>query len=356
MKPRIQILVVEDSDDDYQLLATTLGRQGIDAYCERVETGPDMAAALRRQAWDLVISDHHLPAFSSEGALQTLRDHNTYMPFMIVSGTIGEDAAVAAMRAGADDYLIKGRLARLGAAINRALEAARVRRERQQAQTELAESRRQLQLLSAHLQTSNEAERRAIAREIHDDVGSALTALKFDLEWITRHGDAAAAQRSREAMLMLQEAQTASQRIMRNLRPPILEAGLVPALQWLAAQFRQRHTIALDLKINRERIDIAEDLALTVFRTVQEALTNVGKHSKAQHATIDVVLDNTQLSVEVSDDGQGLSAGDLEKSGSFGLRGLVERAAAAGGWFEAYPGNPGTTVMLTLEITEPRAT
>lgn len=355
MKPRIQILVVEDSDDDYQLLLATLGRQGVNAYCERVETGPDMAAALRRQAWDLVISDHHLPAFSSEGALQTLREHNSYMPFMIVSGTIGEDTAVAAMRAGADDYLIKGRLTRLGAAIDRALDAARARREREQAQTELAESRRQLQLLSAHLQTSTEAERRAIAREIHDDVGSALTALKFDLEWISRHADAAAAQRSREAMLMLQEAQTASQRIMRNLRPPILEAGLVPALQWLAAQFRQRQAMTLDLKINRDRIDIADELALTVFRTVQEALTNVGKHSNARHAAVDVVLDDTQLSVEISDDGQGLGAGDLEKSGSFGLRGLIERAAAAGGWLEAYRGNPGTTVLLTLEIAAPKS-
>lgn len=352
MQPLIQVLVVEDSEADYVLLEDTLRRQGIAARCERVETAEQMRSALSHQPWDLVISDHQLPAFSSLAALETLRETEPFMPFMIVSGTIGEDMAVAAMQAGADDYLIKGRLARLGAAIRRALDASATRRERDAAQRQLADSQQQLRALSAHLQDSIEAERRSIAREIHDDVGSALTGLKFDLEWFTRQGNEKVTERSRQAALTLTQAQEACQRIMRNLRPPVLEAGLLPALQWLASQFRQRHAIALELRSNVDPIAVSDEVALVVFRTVQEALTNIGKHSGAGRAKIDLVQGSAGLSVEVTDDGRGLSPTDRAKSGSFGLRGLAERAVAVDGWLDIEGGQRGTTLLLTIGVAQ----
>ena len=114
LQSRIRILVVEDSEADYELLVATLGRQGLNVECRRVEEADTMAAALRDERWDAVISDHQMPRFSSGEALQTLRRSGKELPFLIVSGTIGEEVAVEAMRNGADDFLIKGRLARLG--------------------------------------------------------------------------------------------------------------------------------------------------------------------------------------------------------------------------------------------------
>jgi two-component system, NarL family, sensor histidine kinase UhpB len=347
-KSDIQALIVEDSEADFALLADTLSRQIPGVVSERVESDAQLRAALARRSWDLIISDHHLPGYSSTEALATLREFDAFVPFLIVSGTIGEEAAVRAMQAGADDYLIKGSLARLGAAIQRALSAAVTRRERDQAQLALADSKQQLEALSAHLQTSIEALRSSIAREIHDDIGSALTALRFDLDWLARLNDAAITERAAQAAQMLNQAQLACQRIMRNLRPPILEAGLVPALLWVCSQFRQRHDIRLELRFNRDPLVLPDEAALTVFRCVQEALTNIGKHSGAKHALIDIVQDDDDFSVEISDDGVGLDAAALNKPASFGLRGLRERARSVNGWLELPPTQKGCVLLLTL--------
>src|SRR5215218_6185740 len=131
----LNVLIVEDSEDDALLLLRMLRKGGYDPTWERVDTPQDMEAALDGASWDLVISDHSMPAFSSSAALGLLR-RKGYMdlPFIIVSGQIGEDAAVAAMKAGAHDYLMKDNLARLNTAIERELRDAEMRRERRQAQ------------------------------------------------------------------------------------------------------------------------------------------------------------------------------------------------------------------------------
>src|SRR5215213_8288192 len=131
----LKVLFVEDSEDDTMLLLRRLRKGGYDPIWERVDTPADMEAALDGVSWDLVISDHSMPAFSSSAALGLLRRKGFVdLPFIIVSGQIGEDAAVAAMKAGAHDYLMKDNLARLNSAIERELREADVRRERRQAE------------------------------------------------------------------------------------------------------------------------------------------------------------------------------------------------------------------------------
>src|ERR671915_2065947 len=131
----LKVLLVEDSEDDALLLVRMLRRGGYDPAWERVDTAAAMEAALDGHSWDLVISDHSMPAFSSAAALGLLRRKGFVdLPFIIVSGQIGEDAAVAAMKAGAHDYLMKDNLARLNSAIERELRDAEVRRERRQAE------------------------------------------------------------------------------------------------------------------------------------------------------------------------------------------------------------------------------
>ena len=148
MNEKLEVLLVEDSEDDALLLVRTLRRGGYDTIWERVDTAADMEAALDGRSWDLVISDHSMPAFSSSAALGLLRSKGFVdLPFIIVSGQIGEDAAVAAMKAGAHDYLMKDNLTRLNSAIERELREADVRRERRRAEVSLRASETRFRLM-----------------------------------------------------------------------------------------------------------------------------------------------------------------------------------------------------------------
>ena len=144
----LKVLLVEDSEDDALLLVRRLRKGGYDPTWERVDTPEEMGAALDARSWDLVISDHSMPAFSSSAALGLLRSKGFVdLPFIIVSGNIGEDAAVAAMKAGAHDYLMKDNLARLNTAIERELRDADVRRERRRAEVALRASETRFRLM-----------------------------------------------------------------------------------------------------------------------------------------------------------------------------------------------------------------
>jgi PAS domain S-box-containing protein len=144
----LRVLLVEDSEDDALLLVRSLRRGGYDPTWERVDTAVTMEAALDGRGWDLVISDHGMPTFNSLAALALLRSKGFVdLPFVIVSGQIGEDAAVAAMRAGAHDYLMKDNLARLNSAIERELREAAGRRERRRAETALRASETRFRLM-----------------------------------------------------------------------------------------------------------------------------------------------------------------------------------------------------------------
>ena len=147
MPKPLHILIVEDSEDDALLLTRELRRGGYDLASERVDNPEDMRAALRRQPWDLVVSDYVMPKFSGLAALAMIQESGLDIPFIIVSGNIGEDIAVGAMRAGAQDYIIKGNLARLLPAVGRELREAEVRKERKRATHDLQASELQYRLL-----------------------------------------------------------------------------------------------------------------------------------------------------------------------------------------------------------------
>ncbi len=142
MVTRLRVLIVEDSEIDTELLLGALERAGYDVSYERVQTADTMEAALRREAWDLIISDYSMPTFSAPAALVVLQSAGLDVPFIIVSGMIGEETAVAALKAGADDFMIKGRLARLGPAIERELREAAGRRERAHLEEQLRQSQK----------------------------------------------------------------------------------------------------------------------------------------------------------------------------------------------------------------------
>src|ERR1041384_5789323 len=121
MKPRLRILMIEDAGDDAELIVQEIRRSGYTVEFERVETKPAMQQALARSTWDIILSDYSMPHFSAMAALTVLKQSEMDIPFIVISGTVGEETAVTALKAGANDFLLKGKLARLVPAIEREL-------------------------------------------------------------------------------------------------------------------------------------------------------------------------------------------------------------------------------------------
>ncbi|MGE5439812.1 MAG: response regulator, partial [Bacteroidota bacterium] len=137
MESQIRILLIEDNEDDAELLKLKLKKSGLNVYSETVMDGDAMTAALDRQSWDAIISDFQLPAFNALAALEIVKKRNLDIPFIIVSGTIGEETAVKAMKAGAHDYVMKGNLTRLVPALDREIRESEIRRRRRESETML---------------------------------------------------------------------------------------------------------------------------------------------------------------------------------------------------------------------------
>ncbi len=348
----IRILHLEDSRVDHALVKFALQRSQMPCELTLVDTLEDFQRELDSRAHDIVVADYHLPGFNGLDAWELVRASGIAIPFVILSGAIGEAAAVEAMHSGVDDYLLKDNMARLAHVVERALDVANTRRAKVQADAELAESRQRLAELAEHLQTSIEQERADIAREIHDDIGGSLAAVKLDLSWIARRPtlDADVRQHVDTALEMLQHALGASQRIMMNLRPPILDQGLVAAVQWMGASFEKRTGMRVTVRRSAEFIDVPHDVQLVAYRTAQEALTNVHKHAHATAVDIDLSDREGVLTLEVSDNGRGMGPEALRKAKSFGLLGLKERAAKVGGWMDVSSSPRGTSVILSVPL------
>lgn len=349
----LRVLHLEDSEIDHEITLELLRHGGIAADMLRVQTEEEFRDALL-EPWDVVLSDYNLPGFSGLQALEILRESGQLLPFILISGEIGEQVAVQAMLNGANDYLLKNNLARLVPAVLHAIESVEAQRAKLAANLALGQSEQRLRELAQHLQASVEAERAAIAREIHDEVGGSLTALKFDIEWIARRaGDPTVAKRAQEAIETVGSALDATKRIIHNLRPAILEQGLIAALQWMTLRFERRNGVVATFRSNRDELPpLPDGVALAAYRTAQEALTNVSKHAFATRVEVDLTVAGRVMSLEVTDNGRGLGQEDLAKARSFGIRGLRERAAQVGGWVELASGPGGTTLILSVPIED----
>lgn len=352
----LRLLHLEDSDIDHELVVRLIRRAGLTVQALRVDTERAYLAALDsgcdHTAWDVILSDYRLPGFSGLIALEQLKARGQLTPFIIVSGVIDEKMAVESMREGASDYLLKDNLNRLVPAVMKAIDRHDALRAKQESDLALQQSQQQLRELAQHLQTSLEQERAAIAREIHDEVGGALTALKFDLAWIARHTtNPDVLERTQTAADTLTLAFDASRRLIHNLHPAILEEGLVPALQWITGAFERRTGVRATFHSSHEQPELDGSVLLAVFRTAQEALTNVSRHAQATQVKLDLTITAAgMLSLEVSDNGKGTSRSDLHKTHSFGLRGLHERANTVGGWLDVSSGPTGTTLILAVPL------
>lgn len=349
----MKILHLEDSELDHALVCRTLSKSGRHLDIVRVEGLNAFVGAVKSNAFDVILADYRLPGFTALDAWQAIKGTPCAYPFILVSGAIGEAAAVAAIQDGISDYVHKDELEKLERVIERALNLRANRMAKESADIELARSQRQLSEFADHLQTTIEAERASIAREIHDDIGGALAAAKLDLAWIARHDtNASTLAHAKSASEMLIHAIGASQRIMLNLRPAILDQGLIAAIQWLGTSFERRTNVRVAMTTTRDTLDLPKSIQIAAYRTVQEALTNCSKYAQCSAVEIDVSDGEGVLTVEIKDNGKGIEKPELLKEKSFGLRGLRERARTVGGWLDVSSQvGRGTSVILSVPLT-----
>jgi len=349
----VQILHLEDSLPDHEIVLRTLRKSDLMFQIKRVEKLAEFTQAVAGGGYDVILADYRLPGFTAMDAWQSLATLPDCPPFILLSGAIGEAAAVDAIKLGMSDYLLKDDMAKLAHVISRAIEVSDIRRAKEQADAELVASEQRLAQFAEHLQTSIEKERSAIAREIHDDIGGSLAAIKFDLAWIGRHHtDPATLSHLDAAGAMLQHAIGASQRIMMNLRPAILDQGLEAAIEWLAREFEKRSGTKTLFHASVKQPDTSKAIQLTAYRTAQEALTNIGKHAQCSRVRIELSDAESVLTLEITDNGQGIAAENLNKPSAFGLKGLQERARTVGGWLDVSSRlSEGTSIILSIPLT-----
>jgi PAS domain S-box-containing protein len=229
--------------------------------------------------------------------------------------------------------------------------------DRKKAEEELRKSQRQLRDLSTHLESAREQERTSIAREIHDDVGQGMTALKMDLTWLQKRlrEDQGALFEKMTSMVRLIDATIQSvKRISSELRPGVLDdLGLTAAMEWMASGFQERTGITCELNFRPEEIVLGESLSTAIFRVFQESLTNAGRHANATRVKVALVQEAGTLTLTVRDNGRGITPEQISDSQSFGLIGMRERAYQFGGKLriKGYR-RKGTEVTLRIPIKE----
>jgi signal transduction histidine kinase len=225
--------------------------------------------------------------------------------------------------------------------------------ERKRVEEELRRSHEQLRNLSAHIESATEAERTSIAREVHDELGQALTAIKMDLAWLNKRlpkGQKALIKKTGEISRLIGTTIQTVKRISTKLRPGVLDdLGLIAAIEWQVQEFQERTRIKCELTAEGEDINLDRDLATAVFRILQEALTNVARHANATRVEVSLKKGDGQLLLQVRDNGRGITEKQIAHPKSFGLIGMRERVRSWDGRVKI-DGISGRGTIVTVSI------
>jgi signal transduction histidine kinase len=224
-----------------------------------------------------------------------------------------------------------------------------------EAEMRLRESREQLRQLAAHRDSVREEERKHIARELHDELGQFLSALRMQASMLRMRfgaGNAALAEHVGDMIRMVDRNIQVVRDIASSLRPTVLDMGIVVALEWQVNEFIKYSGIACDLDITKQGIAMDEHCATTLFRVVQESLTNVARHAGASRVSISLQCGQAHYQLKVKDDGKGFDPDRLEKK-TLGLLGMRERVATLGGEIRI-SSKPGKGTVLEVKIPASR--
>lgn len=355
---KLRILLLEDNASHAEIVEHVLREGGLAFELVRVETRDAFEDQLEHNVPDLILSDYALPSFDGYTALSIAKEKHPGVPFIFVTGTMGEEVAIETLKSGATDYVLKTRLGRLVPSVRRAMSESEERRERRRAEEQLRNSHQQLHALTQYLQRIREEERTRISREVHDELGQALTGLKMDLAWVSGHlprNDRVVQPKIRAMSSGIDATINTVRRISTELRPGILDSlGLVAAIEWQAAEFQKRTGIQCVATSTVSETLWDQDFTTAFFRIFQETLTNIIRHAKATRVDVALAAEGQSLVLTVKDNGRGITQAEANNTRSIGLIGMRERAALVGGeiGFKGAP-NQGTTVTVRIPLPVP---
>lgn len=410
MNPQpIRVLLVEDSDHDQIAFQRALQRSSSQfsvTICERAEDIPSAVQA-GSQSFDMVVVDYNLPGITGLEAYQTLKHESNLPPFVLLTGAGSERLAVEALTAGMADYIIKDpglgylgllplklesvrqrhqdQLARQSAQASlkkahaeletivsqRTAELARTvdalrqeNAERRRTERALRQSHERLRNLSHKIISTQENERRQMAKELHDSIGSSLAAIKFALEGRLNRMVGAAPDASISLETIIEHLQGTIQEVRRissALRPSMLDdLGLKATIQWFGQSCREIYRqVRIDTQLDMQDADVAELDKIVIYRVMQEALNNALKHSGGDLMQVRIETGDDRMRMAVSDNGCGFDLEDAMQKrdllSGYGLQGMLDRVEAAGGSlsFDSTPGR-GTTVSVELPLKTDR--
>ena len=343
----LRVLVLEDEPADAELELAALAEGGFECAATLADGRAAFEAAFAPGRFDLVLADYRLPDYTGLEALEHVRRRDALLPFVLVSGALGEERAVEALRSGATDYVLKHGLARLASAVRRALEERRDHERHFATRKALELSQERLRALSRRLLEVQEEERGRLARDLHDDIGQALTALKIQLE---------SRARAEECIATVSHALERVRQLSLSLRPLQLDdLGLVAALRSHLDRQAGIGGLAPHFDAAEAPHGVAPEVETACFRVAQEAINNVLRHARARNLWLRLFTAGGRLALSVRDDGSGFDPEAARRRGaagaSLGLVGMEERVALAGGTLElrAAPGQ-GTVLLATFPL------
>lgn len=365
MENQLRILIVEDSENDAKLLLRQLEKEGKKLVWARVESAAEMTAALDRQSWDVVISDYVMPQFSGLDALKIFREKQYDIPFIVVSGQIGEDDAVAAMKAGADDYIMKTSLRKVGPALERELREAENRRARKKAEADqLAEHEDRLHAYERLAQLGRLAG--GLAHELRNPLAT-ISSSVFYLEHTLKSADEKTIthlQRMKSAVVVCESTIRNLLEEARTREPNLVREDLRAVLNRIIAECAVPETVVVTCGFPPVEVIVGVDVALlsmacrNIVKNAVEAMNGVG--------TITVKMDTDARSVVVSfrDSGPGIAKEHLDRifqplfttkatGVGFGLSVAAMVIGKHGGTIKAESGNgSGAIFIMQLPLWE----
>ena len=359
------ILIVDD--DSANLMALKEVLIGLGARVVTAGSGEEALRRVLEEDFAAILLDVRMPGIDGFTTASMIRERkrSRYTPIIFMTAAQEDLSSMfKGYRAGAVDYIVKPIIpdvlrSKLAIFIglhdmNRMLSAELA--ERALSEQRLRTSEENLRALAVHLQSVREEERIHIAREIHDELGQALTGLKFDLNSFAKgfQADSAESRAEKEKALCvaIDRIINSVRRISSGLRPEVLdEIGLGAALEWQAREFQRRTGIRCQLKIDPAFTDPDKERSTALFRIYQELLTNVARHANATRVNVSLA-DGETLALTVEDNGRGIREDELNGTRSLGFLGLRERVLAFGGTIEVKGDEgKGTRVSVSIPMT-----
>ncbi len=342
MNELLKILHLEDLDADAEMVARELKKGGIQGTIRRATNRDEFVRALIEFEPDVILSDHSLPAFDSQEALAIVNQTRVHVPFILITATVSEEYAVNIMKQGASDYILKDRMQRLPNALRTAME-------KYHTEAELA---RQLLLQQKLVAETNiraqEKVRNEIGRELHDNINQILAAAKLYVD--------SALKEERKPSDMLVKSQTNIALAIDEIRrlshtlvaPALADVKLLQIINDLIEDIHNTTKLRIKLSVRDYKEEVLDkDTKLTIYRIIQEQLSNILKHSGAANATIQLSILPHFIRVVVSDDGKGID--ENKKTNGIGLQNIKNRVEYFDGNMRLHS-SPGKGCSLEVNI------